>query len=172
MCMKSLTTRNAAYYQDQRSPAILDVDPKRPLPGITFIGLPDGSKKSSPKGQDRCRTGQIRAGARKSSARIPLSVSWSNRTELVDKPVWRAQVGLPYDFDALFAKWMTETLRHHKNQRSEGQRADRRLGERRWSSDETLSKNGLSQHSCSRRNSRTSPSRSASVMPRAFSITT
>jgi hypothetical protein len=36
--------------------------------------------------------------------RIPLSVSFSNRTELIREKVVRANVGISYDFDALFAR--------------------------------------------------------------------
>jgi hypothetical protein len=34
--------------------------------------------------------------------RFPLAVSYSNRTELLPTPAWRAQLGLSYDFDFLF----------------------------------------------------------------------
>jgi hypothetical protein len=37
-----------------------------------------------------------------SSIKIALSVTWSNRTELIDNPVWRGQIGISYDLDSLF----------------------------------------------------------------------
>jgi hypothetical protein len=43
-------------------------------------------------------------GAGQSNVRFPIALSYSNRTELIDKPDWRGQVGVSYDFDALFAK--------------------------------------------------------------------
>ncbi|MND07777.1 hypothetical protein D3C83_299980 [compost metagenome] len=35
--------------------------------------------------------------------KIPLSLTLSNRTELIDKPTWRGQLGLTYDFDSLLS---------------------------------------------------------------------
>jgi hypothetical protein len=92
----------AGYYQYQHAPSLLKVDPAKPLPGIAFVGLPDGSKAVFTK------TGNILLGQFKlaltpagSSVKIPLSVTVSNKTELVDKPTWRGQVGIAYDFDAI-----------------------------------------------------------------------
>ncbi len=95
----------AMYFQDQRNPAILDVDPSKPVPGVTFVGLPEGSRKIFAE-KGRIGVAQVRLVLKPdgSNARIPVAVSWSNRTELIVKPTWRAQIGLTYDFDALFAK--------------------------------------------------------------------
>ncbi len=38
-----------------------------------------------------------------SSITVPFSLTYSNRTELIDKPAFRGQVGINYNFDALFA---------------------------------------------------------------------
>jgi hypothetical protein len=92
------------YYQNQISPAVLNVDPANPIPGITFINLPNNATKVfASKGN--LHIGQIRLelGAG-NSVRFPLAVSYSNRTELINKPTWRAQIGISYDFDSLFAK--------------------------------------------------------------------
>jgi hypothetical protein len=35
---------------------------------------------------------------------IPVSVTWSNRTELVTSPAWKGQIGISYDLDSLFSK--------------------------------------------------------------------
>jgi hypothetical protein len=94
----------AAYYQYQYSPAILSVDPTNPAPGVSFVGLPAGTKTVF------ANTGNIILGQAKltltppgSGVKIPASVTFSNRTELIDKPTWKAQVGVTYDFDSLFA---------------------------------------------------------------------
>src|SRR5579872_5599398 len=90
------------YYQDQKSP-VLTVDASQPLPGITFSSLPSGAN------QVLAQTGNIQIAQIKmtvgtgSSAKIPIAVSWSNRSELVPHPDWRAQIGISYDFDSLFA---------------------------------------------------------------------
>lgn len=93
------------YFQNQRAASILDVDPAQPLPGVTFVHLPDGAKKVFAQ-PGKIWISQLRLvlGPDKASVRIPVALSWSNRTELIDKPTWRAQIGLNYDLDALFAK--------------------------------------------------------------------
>lgn len=93
------------YFQYQNSPAILNVTPGTPLPGITFTGLPaNATQVFSQKGN--LHVGQIRLvlGAGQSSVRFPLAISYSNRSELIPKPTWKAQLGISYDFDSLFTK--------------------------------------------------------------------
>jgi hypothetical protein len=93
------------YFQYQNSPAILNITPGTPLPGITFTGLPaNASQVFAPKGN--LHVGQLRLvlGAAQSSVRFPLAISYSNRTELIPKPTWKAQLGISYDFDSLFTK--------------------------------------------------------------------
>ncbi len=98
------TAMTAAYYfQYQNSPAILNVTPGTPLPGITFIGLPATATQAfAQKGNLHIFQWKLVLG--EGSVRFPLSVSYSNRTELIAKPTWRGQLGISYDFDSLFAK--------------------------------------------------------------------
>jgi hypothetical protein len=90
------------YFQNQQSPAILNVTPGMPVSGVTFTGLPSTAT------QVFAQKGNIAVGQLKltvgsgSSINVPLSVTYSNRTELVTSPVWRGQVGISYDFDSLF----------------------------------------------------------------------
>ncbi len=93
------------YFQYQNAPAVLNVTPGTPLPGITFTGLPSNAD------QVFAQTGNLHLGQLRlvlspgqSNVRFPVAVSYSNRTELINKPTWRAQVGISYDFDSLFAK--------------------------------------------------------------------
>lgn len=93
------------YFQYQNSPAILNVAPGTPLPGITLTGLPaNATQVFAQKGN--LHVGQLRLvlGAAQSSVRFPLAISYSNRTELIPKPAWKAQLGISYDFDSLFTK--------------------------------------------------------------------
>jgi len=93
------------YFQYQNSPAILNVTPGTPLPGITLTGLPaSASQVFASKGN--LSIGQIRLvlGPGQSSMRFPLAISYSNRTELIPKPTWKAQIGVSYDFDSLLTK--------------------------------------------------------------------
>jgi hypothetical protein len=99
------TASLAYYYQDQTSPAILNVTPGQPLSGITITGLPPNAT------QVYAQRGIINIGQAKFTwipsnlnINFPVSVTWSNRTELVTSPVWRGQIGISYDFDSLFSK--------------------------------------------------------------------
>jgi hypothetical protein len=93
------------YFQQQHSPAVLNVTPGTPLPGITLINLPDTAAKIfGEKGNIHIGQLKLVLSPGTSNARIPLSVSYSNRTELITKPFWRAQIGITYDFDGLFTK--------------------------------------------------------------------
>jgi len=98
------TVSIAGYFQYQNTPAVLELDPANPLPGIAFTGLPSNATTVF------TRTGSIVLGQAKltlvpggSSAKIPISLTYSNRTELINKPTWRGQVGVTYDFDSLFS---------------------------------------------------------------------
>lgn len=93
------------YFQYQNRPSILNVTPGTPIAGISFIDLPStATQVFATKGN--IQVGQIRLvlGPEKTSARFPISISYSNRTELVDRPTWRGQIGVSYDFDSLFGK--------------------------------------------------------------------
>jgi hypothetical protein len=95
----------AGYFQYQNSPAILEVDPANPLPGIQFVRLPPDAKLVlAEKGNLGIAQVKLVLGPKDGSVKFPIAVSYSNRTELVRKPAWRAQVGISYDFDNLFMK--------------------------------------------------------------------
>jgi hypothetical protein len=92
------------YYQFQITPAILKVTPGTPLPGISFTGLPTNATDVFAQKGD-LRVGQLKLMlGTGSSVRFPVSLSYSNRTELVSKPNWKGQIGVSYDFDSLFTK--------------------------------------------------------------------
>jgi hypothetical protein len=93
------------YFQHQSSPDVLTITPGTPVPGVTFVGLPSAATQVfSEKGNVHVAQVRLVLGAGQSSVRFPVAVSWSNRTELIDKPAWRAQIGVSYDLDSLFAK--------------------------------------------------------------------
>ena len=99
----NFTLSGAFYDQYQSSPAILNVTPGAPVDGVTFVNLP------STASQVYGTTGNIAIGQLKltagggSSVTVPLSVTYSNRTELITSPTWKAQIGVSYDFDSLFS---------------------------------------------------------------------
>jgi hypothetical protein len=97
----------AYYFQDQTSPAILNITPSSPLTGIGFTGL------SSSATQVFTQTGYIHLGQLKltlgnsnSGFSLPISVTASNRTELIvnNKISVRPQIGISYSFDSLLSK--------------------------------------------------------------------
>ena len=96
-------TLSATYYfQHQASPAIVNVTPSAPLTGITLTGLPPSATQVfAQKGNISIAQLKITLGS--GSARVPFAVSYSNRTELITRHEWRAQIGISYDFDSLFA---------------------------------------------------------------------
>jgi hypothetical protein len=100
----NFTVSGAFYDQYQSSPAILNVTPGAPVDGVTFVNLPSTAT------QVYGTTGNIAVGQLKltagggSAVTVPLSVTYSNRAELIAKPTWKAQIGVSYDFDSLFSK--------------------------------------------------------------------
>jgi hypothetical protein len=94
----------AVYYQYQHAPALFDVDPANPIPGVQFVALPDAAKTVfAEKGNIVLGQAKLTLTPQGSAMKIPVAVTISNRTELIDKTTWRAQVGITYDFDSLFA---------------------------------------------------------------------
>jgi hypothetical protein len=93
------------YFQYQNGPSILKVSPATPLAGIAFTRLPSSAAFVFVD-TTHLHVAQIRLvlGPPSSSARFPIAVSYSNRTELIARSVVRAQFGVSYDFDSLFAR--------------------------------------------------------------------
>ena len=93
----------AYYFQDQTSPAILNVTPGQPASGVTITGLPStATQVFAQKGNIDIVQGKFTYSPGSSSISLPVSVTWSNRTELVTSSMWRGQIGISYDFDSLF----------------------------------------------------------------------
>lgn len=98
------TASGAYYFQYQSSPAILNVNPSQPISGISITGLPSTATQIfAQKGSIHVAQLKLALGSSKSSWKFPVSVTWSNRTELITKPTWRAQIGITYDFDSLLS---------------------------------------------------------------------
>jgi hypothetical protein len=98
-----LTLSGAFYDQYQTSPAILNVTPGSPVDGVTFSGLASSASQIYAE-KGNLALGQIKLSVGGgSSVTVPLSMTFSNRTELITKPTWKAQIGVSYDFDSLFS---------------------------------------------------------------------
>lgn len=97
------TLSGAFYFQYQSSPSILNVTPGTPVNGVVFTGLPStATKVFAQKGNIAIGQIKLTIGSG-SSVTVPLSFTYSNRTELITKPTWRGQIGVSYDFDSLFS---------------------------------------------------------------------
>ena len=95
----------AYYFQDQTSPAILNVTPSGPVSGVTFAGLSSNATQVfAQKGKISIGQLRIALGNSKSGLRFPIAITGSNRTELITKSKLGGQIGISYDFDSLFAK--------------------------------------------------------------------
>jgi hypothetical protein len=97
----------AYYFQDQISPAILNVTPSSPLTGISFTGLPSSATQVfTQAGQIHLGQLKLTLGSSGSGFSLPISVTASNRTELVDnnKIIIRPQIGISYSFDSLLGR--------------------------------------------------------------------
>jgi hypothetical protein len=93
----------AYYFQDQQSPSILKVTPSSPITGITFTGLPaDASEVFAKKGDIHLAQLKWALGTGK-NVRFPFAFSYSNRTDLIQKPDWRGQFGVSYDFSSFLS---------------------------------------------------------------------
>jgi hypothetical protein len=100
----NFTLSTAGYFQYQNSPAILNVTPGTPVDGVTFVGLPTTATKAfADKGNLGLWQMKVTTGSG-TAVKVPLSVTWASRTELITTPTWKAQIGVSYDFDSLFSK--------------------------------------------------------------------
>jgi hypothetical protein len=95
----------AYYFQNQTSPAILNVTPSGPVSGVTFAGLSSNATQVYAQ-KGKISIGQLRIafGSSKSGLRFPIAITGSSRSELVTGVKLGGQIGLSYDFDSLFAK--------------------------------------------------------------------
>jgi hypothetical protein len=105
--LNSSTLGLAYYFQDQTSPAILNVTPSSPLTGISFTGLPSSTTQVFTQ-TGYIHLGQVKLtlGSSNSGFSLPISVTASNRTELIvnNKISVRPQIGISYSFDSLLGK--------------------------------------------------------------------
>jgi hypothetical protein len=80
---------------------VLNIGPGNLLPG-TSIELPsDAAVLLGPKGHMAVLQAKVTLKLGASGVKMPLAISWSNRTELLKANDVRGQVGLTYDFDFL-----------------------------------------------------------------------
>lgn len=101
----SATLSAAYYFQDQTSPAILNITANSPISGISFTGLPSNATQVFTQ-KGNIHVGQLKlilSGNSSSGWKFPIAITGSNRSELITKKTIGAQVGISYDFDSLFS---------------------------------------------------------------------
>jgi hypothetical protein len=95
------TLTTAFYYQDQTSPAILNV----PISGLPISGLsPTTNQVFTQKGPIDIGQIKVSFGSSSSGFSVPLSVTFANRTELLTGMDVRGQIGISFNFDSLLPK--------------------------------------------------------------------
>jgi hypothetical protein len=95
------TASFAVYYQWMKEDALIQIPPGTTAPG-SGIELPaEASSLLDTKGHIVVAQGQL-AIPMGGNVKVPFSVTWSNRTELIKEKDVRGQVGLTLDLDGFF----------------------------------------------------------------------
>ncbi len=92
----------AGYVQYQLDPAVLNLGPGNLVPGTTITLPADAQVLLGKKGTLGIAQAKITLKMKNSGVKIPIAVSWANRTELLNATDVRGHVGITYDLDALF----------------------------------------------------------------------
>ena len=91
----------AAYYQYQIEPGIIEIADGARVPH-TGIPLPGSAATLlGPKGGIFVAQAKLTFKASDNMVKIPLSLSWANRTELIDAAEVRGNIGFQFDWDSL-----------------------------------------------------------------------
>ena len=91
----------AAYYQYQIEPGIIAIEDGTQVPNTT-IQLPDNAMTLlGPKGGIFIAQAKLTFKAADNAVKVPISVSWANRTELLDAAELRGNIGFQFDWDSL-----------------------------------------------------------------------
>jgi len=93
----------AGYVQYQLDPSVINIGPGNLVPG-TNITLPqDAQVLLGKKGTLGIVQGKVTLKLKNSGVKIPIAVSWANRTDLLNASDVRGHIGITYDLDSLFA---------------------------------------------------------------------
>lgn len=93
----------AGYVQYQLDPSVIDIGPGNLVPGTTITLPQDAQVLLGRKGTMGIVEGKITLKMKNSGFKIPIGVSWANRTDLLNATDVRGHVGITYDLDALFS---------------------------------------------------------------------
>ncbi len=91
----------AGYVQYQFDPSVIKVQPGMLVPGTTIMLPQDAQVLLGKKGILAILQAKVTLKLKDSGVRIPIGVSWSNRTDLLSGNDVRGHIGITYDLDAL-----------------------------------------------------------------------
>lgn len=94
----------SGYMQYQFDPSVINIGPGNLVPG-TNITLPkDAQVLLGTKGTLGILQAKIILKMKDSGVKIPIGVSWSNKTDLLNATDVRGHIGITYDFDSLLTR--------------------------------------------------------------------
>lgn len=91
----------AGYYQWMKEDALITIGPGNVAPGSGIVLPGTAAKLLGTKGNIGIVQGKLTIPVT-SVIKVPLSVTWSNRTELIKESDTRGQIGVTLDLDSLF----------------------------------------------------------------------
>ena len=91
----------AGYYQWMKEDALITIGPGNVAPGSGIVLPGTAAKLLGTKGNIGIIQGKLTL-PMTTMIKVPLSVTWSNRTELIKESDTRGQVGVTFDLDSLF----------------------------------------------------------------------
>jgi hypothetical protein len=91
----------AGYYQWMKEDALITIGPGNVAPGSGIILPGTAATLLGTKGNIGVVQGRLTLPV-SNTIKIPLSVTWSNRKELINESETRGQVGITFDLDSLF----------------------------------------------------------------------
>ena len=93
----------AGYVQYQLDPSVINVGPGNLVPGTTITLPQDAQVLLGKKGTLGIVQAKVTLKLKNSGLKIPIAVSWANRTDLLNATDVRGHIGITYDLDSLFA---------------------------------------------------------------------
>jgi hypothetical protein len=94
----------AGYYQYQQEASLIQIGAGNLAPGTGIVLPSAASVLLAPKGNIGIAQAKLTLRFKDTGIKMPLAVTWSNRSELILGHEWRANIGLSFDMDSLFLK--------------------------------------------------------------------
>jgi len=92
----------AGYLQYQFDPSVINIGPGNLVPGTTITLPQDAQVLLGKKGTMGIVQAKVTLKLKNSGVKIPMAVSWANRTDLLNATDVRGHIGITYDLDSLF----------------------------------------------------------------------